>query len=102
MVQSDEQQQQEDDKGGRTKQQQQTTTKLTVKVKGQQVDDLKEFLARKKQERTAWGNSVVKLAETNTQPGVLDLWRAQREKLGGISDLVNTSEVTGGAAKGKL
>ena len=66
------------------------------------MDDLKEFLARKKQERAARVNSVVKLAEANTQPGVLDLWRAQRERLGGTSDLVNTSEVTGGAAKGKL
>ena len=75
---------------------------LTVKVKEQKVDDQKEYLARKTKERAARCNSVVESAVANTQPGVLDLWRARGERLGGISALVNTSEVYGDAAKGKL
>ena len=46
--------------------------------------------------------SVVKQAESQKQPGVLELWRAQRERLGGCSDLADIAGVRGGAAKGKL
>ena len=65
------------------------------------MDDLKMFLARKKLERAARCRSVVQSAEDKTQPGILDLWRAQRERLGGTSDLADISGVTEGAAKGK-
>ena len=72
--------------------------KLTIKVKGQQVGDLKEYLARKKLERAAKGKSVVKSA---SQPGILDLWRTQRERFGEESNLANTDRETVSAAKGK-
>ena len=95
-------QQQNDTNGGKQQQQKKTTTTtLTVKVKGQKVDDLKQFLAKKKMERAAKVKSVVQSAENQNQPGVLALWRAQRERLGGTSDLADTTGGTDGAAKGK-
>merc|ERR1711942_153752 len=80
MVQNE--QQKQNDKNGGTKQQQQnqTTTRLTVKVKGQPVGDLKEYLARKKIERAARVKSVVEQVESQKQPGVRELWRAQMER----------------------
>ena len=97
----DEQQQHEDNEKGGKQQQQQltTTTKLTIKVKGQQVGDLKEYLARKKLERAAKGKSLLKPAG---QPEILGLWRTQSERFGEDRNLANTDRETVSAAKGKL
>ena len=44
---------------------------------------------------------MVQSSEDKNQPGILDLWRAQGERLGGTSDLADITGVIEGAAKGK-
>ena len=66
----------------------------------QQMEDLKEHSARRKEERAARVKDGVERADSR-QLGILGLWRA-RERLGGVTELTDTAGVKGGAAKGKL
>ena len=96
------QQQDNNESGGEEQQQQQPASqpKVELKVKGLKIDDLKEFLARKKLERAARCKEVVKMSGSHSLTGRNDLGRAQSRRLGGISDLTDRQGCTEGAAKG--